>query len=181
MRRRPSAVADAVAQAAHGLDQAAAQLAAQAGHVHFQRIALHLGVGAQHQAFEVGLGDDAAGTQHQGLHQGPLARGQLHPLPAPGAVRAARSSSTSPKACSRPGAHRHAPAAPPAAAPPVRPGEGLDQVVVGTGVQACTRSARRSRAVSIQGWACGRRAALAHASQSRPEPSGSCQSTSQAS
>ena len=59
-------------------DQAAAQLAAQAGQMYLDGVAGHVAVTAQHQAFEIGARHDTASKQQQGLQQRPFARRQFH-------------------------------------------------------------------------------------------------------
>ena len=72
VHHRACLVADAVAQPAHGLDQLAAELAAQRRDMHLERVARDLAVEAEHQLLELGLRHDAPGAQHQGLEHAPI-------------------------------------------------------------------------------------------------------------
>ncbi len=68
--------ADVVADAAHGVDEAVAELAAQLMHVDRDRVALEFLAPAVQAILELRARQDRAGTQHQGFEHRVLARRQ---------------------------------------------------------------------------------------------------------
>src|SRR5690606_24718666 len=77
-RFAPLGIAEAVAQAAHRLDDAVSELAAQMVDMHVQGVAFHLLADAVEGVLQLLATEDASGIAQQCLEQRMLAAGQFH-------------------------------------------------------------------------------------------------------
>ena len=105
--------------------------------MHFECVARDFAVEPVHQLFEIGLGHDAPGAQYERFEQGPFARGQVGAFAlGKRRARAQVDIDVAEAAARLSDARAGAPAHGAQSGAQFLGSEGLDQVVVGTGVQA---------------------------------------------